>query len=473
MTTGGKYIIENLYEGTRADEFMLNVKLLNDTIDRRCINKPILQDLATHESYVKKYYKPIMPMAFEFQALQAETGNLIDGSMNRFSLLQYGDFQCEMILEVNISEVSTVSPLDRCGYFDFPGHRLLKYVGIDFAGNIIDEYSSDAYNVFYNYFVPEDKKISWLRAVGQEVPQTVYVQQSTDDNWREAKQVVSGHQTLKRQHGPLRMFIPIIFDMSRKLHTSLFSAKIPYGQRFLKLNLTALSDLIYVQNNGGGGALNMPKISGQLWVNHVFIDTRIKSLLLPGRYVTLMRVFKEQRVLLDQGDNLIRLDQLRYPCEHIYFGLRPTANTAHDTWWRFHNTLADTITVPVRVPSGIIPPNQLAFLTTPIMSSRMPVNELQFLSKNAEITRVASNNFYSVLMPYVKSIGPRDDGLMLHSFARDTVTDEPTSYFNISTSREFFIKINVNTAGELYILTYNWNWMIIDNAGSVTLRYKS
>jgi len=159
MSTGGKYILETNLRGGVQESILFNLNLLNQRLKTAC--DPVLVDISdTHANFVKSYHKPVLPMAYEFRADQSESGGVVLGATNTFSLPLYGDFMCELVFRVRISGLRAVNPIDKCGFVDYIGHRLMERVQMDFAGNIVDEYTYDAYNVYYNYFLPEKKKLS-------------------------------------------------------------------------------------------------------------------------------------------------------------------------------------------------------------------------------------------------------------------------------------------------------------------------
>lgn len=469
MSTGGKYVLETNMQGEKQETYLYNYALLAERLSEKC-SGPLLLNLATtHSSFVKKYYKPVVPVSYEFRSDQInDGGNITAGTWNTFSLPLVGDFQCEMILRVRLEGLAVTNPIDRCAFVDFPGHRLMQHVQMEFSGNVVDEYTSNAYNVYYNYFVPADKRLAWLRAVGQETPVKAYLQQQPENTWREERKILNGHQTPKPAHGPLELNIPIIFDFSRKQHASFFSAKVPFGQRFLKIRLAPLSRLFYVEDRGGGGGVVQPTITGELWTNQIFMPPEIVTRLASGTYRSLVRVFKEEIFSVTPGLSTHKCDSLRFPIETLYFGVRPTANTGPTNWWKYHAESPIQATWPV-----CIQPNQLAFNTVTINTPTPSVAAVRFLSRNTEITRPAHDTFFSVLQPWVKAWAPRDPGLQILCFARDTYTDDPTAFFNVSIEREFVIEYNALVAGDFYIMAYCLNFLEIGPDGIVSIKYKT
>lgn len=456
MSTGGKYIMETYYRGKEQDNFLLNIKLLKERL-QEC-KYPILNNIPTHENYIKKYYKPNIPISYEFRS---EITDPIQFGANTFSLQMHGNFICEIIFSCRIEGLSTINPTDKCAYVDFLGHKLIDEIIMDFAGNIVDRYTGDAYNIYYNYFVPDEKKNSWLRSVGQEVPEEVYMQNNTGQ--RELKYICDGPQTLKQSHDAIELNIPIIFDFTRKLHNSFFSSKVPFGQRFLKVNLKNAANICY-----GTGPINLPTITGKLIVNQIFIAPEIVQKITTGTYKTFIRVFKESKIKVVAGPNRIKLDDIRFPVEHLFFGVRPTTNTGPTTWWRYHIPNATTMWFP-----AYNAPNQIVLNSATYYKPEIPMENIKFTSLNTEVVNEQKKEFYSYIQPLIRGRTPQDIGLCMYSFAKHLDIDECTGYFNTSIERNFFIHFNSAVDGELYIVAQCLNWLEISTTGEVSLKYPS
>jgi len=494
MSKGGKYIIQQNEDGRIQDAITLNLPLLEDRLkeirEKECRDplKPrILIDIAqTHNVFIKRYYKPTFPVAYEWTAEPLDSGTIFGfNTTNRFLLPVYGDFIGEMILYVKFSGLSAVSPLDKCYYCDFPGHRIAQLVSLTFSGNVIDQYTADAYNVYYNYHVPDDKKKSWLRAVGQEFPEEAILRQSPLDETRESKKILHGPQTPKNIQDDLELYIPILFDTSMKPHCALFSAAIPFGQRFVEITTPPLNQIIYVENNGGGGLFNAPNLTCSLWINQFFIHQPVVYMLKQKPYITPIRTFKYATFEASISDTQ-KIDLLRLQAENFYFGMRPDANINPTDWWRFHHITPTAITYPVRIPNPLPPPiSQLAFNTANLNVITQPITATNFMSRDVVVNNPAAISFYSVLQPLAKSISPQDPGLVLFSFAQRNGfrvfgeledSDNITSYFNISNQREFYMSYATNPAtlpGTIYILARVINWLIIRQDGNVEIKYRN
>ena len=409
--SGGKFILDSFAKGEQ-EKYLINYKLLNKYFLERetCSTTPFLIETErTHENYIKKYFRPILPVAYEVREELAETGS-IDYGTNVFSLPFYGDFIYEMTLSVQLENLSTVNPAELCGYVNFLGHRLIKKVQMDFAGQIIDEYTGEAYNPYFNYFVSVDEKKSYLRAVGQEIPEKVLLEQ---EGFREQKKILYGPQTPKQTHTSVKLNIPIIFDFSKKLNASLFSAKIPYGMRYLRITLNSPSELVYLRGTGG---LNLPSIKGSLILTHVFIDQQIKTKLQLGKYKTLIRIFKEADFTASTL-GIQKLDQFRFPVENIFFGIKPTTNIQPYNWYKYTDSNIMPLTFPIATAyTG--PPFQLQFRTENLEFPKPTLLTFSFLTRNTQVTNDLPVEYFNSVYASNKGKSSADSGLIGITFGR-------------------------------------------------------
>ena len=148
----------------------------------------------------------------------------------------------------------------------FPGERLLKSVSQEVNGNPLDTYTYHATNMHREFRVAPNKRLGWDRCVGQEVPESGFVDQPTWANnavdsdsvdHRVAVNVHTGNQTPTGQvsndnasdvkstftRGNIEMFIPLLFWYNKDVRLAVPSVAIPYGQRFINIELASFEEL--------------------------------------------------------------------------------------------------------------------------------------------------------------------------------------------------------------------------------------
>ena len=160
-------------------------------------------------------------------------------------------------------------------YAEFPGQRLFKKVKFEVNGNPLDEYTSEAMMYHQKFRVAPGKQTGWKRLVGQEVPVEAYsdliaisgssnygsqIVGLTDVNGaaatgsptaavntcRRLTSVVNGPQTPKATQPALDLWVPLIFWFNRDPRLSIASVSIPYGQRFITVDLDTQANVLFV-----------------------------------------------------------------------------------------------------------------------------------------------------------------------------------------------------------------------------------
>ncbi len=164
-------------------------------------------------------------------------------------------------LTVTASDLSD-SPLMR--WCSFPGERLCKKVEFEVNGNPLDNYYDYDVNFHREFSVQPNKMTGWYRCVGQELPEQGFVDQP---NWansgvdpasitsRFASTSFSGDQTPTGQKDVTvykELLVPLLFWCNRDVRLAVPSVAIPYGQRFIKVNLCQPQELVNLVPRGAG-----------------------------------------------------------------------------------------------------------------------------------------------------------------------------------------------------------------------------
>jgi len=283
-------------------------------------------------------------------------------------------------------------------YAEYPGQRLFKKVKFEVNGNPLDEYTTEAMLYHQKFRVGPHKMTGWKRLVGQEIPiegysdlvsidgSSRYAAPVTDlvdvngdaaaggpvtasHSARRLSQVVSGPQTPKAQQPALEMWIPLIFWFNKDPRLSIASVSIPYGQRFITVDIEQQNNILFtapgnlflrltvVQTTSAGtgkGTAVAQAVSDvkkwttytpvvaptstvdttqqissmELYINNIFVNPEIHDIYVKRIGFSLIRVhrFQSNRVAVST-DNLL-LGQLKWPIETMYIGLRPSINVA-------------------------------------------------------------------------------------------------------------------------------------------------
>jgi hypothetical protein len=301
----------------------------------------------SHVIFVNGTYKPFVAAGFEYNKVQA-SGNVRFGANVEFTLPVFGDYINDTVVHVQISGLAAVSPLDRVRYVSMLGHKLFKQVSFKINNNALDTYYSDNYNAYFQFHVKPEKRIGWLRNMGQEIPNQAYLTADpTFDLQRELRWFGDGNQTFKQAHGTVDLWVPILFWF-KDIHNSLPNVAIPYGQTNVSIELASVSDVVGFADYGGGGAYTNPTIDiMELYMNNIFIDPEVASLLMKKFGFSLIRVHGRHTTPLSVSNKDVLLNQLKWPTETLYVAFRPNTNDALSQYW--HSAAALTIT-DVKVP---------------------------------------------------------------------------------------------------------------------------
>ena len=391
MATGG--IFQLITNDGKQDRMLMASALLKQRIDaaraRRIASgasdcTPTLYDIErTHILFTNAHFKPFAAIGFEYNKVTPTAGSSSLGSSVQFSIPQFGDFFNDMVVHILLDQptVATVAGLNDqdknlfrwCSY---PGERILKNVKFEVNGNPLDEYNTDATNFHREFLVQPNKEVGWDRCMGQEAVDNGVVDQpnwvgsgvsSADITYRNLVQSKSGAQTPTGvKTGQLELFVPLLFWCNKDPRLSVPSVAIPYGQRFINIELAQQSELVDIVGRGdyggdskyltstvdAGGKLDFPGSNAlakiELYINNIFVNPEVHNIFIKRIGFTLIRVHRKQNQSVDSSsENSILLQNLKWPIEALFVGVRPSnyaPTSAGDNrranlhnWYKFHS----------------------------------------------------------------------------------------------------------------------------------------
>jgi len=474
---------------------------------------PTLADIEkTHVLFMNAHFKPFAAMGFEYNKVVGNNPSL--GSKHQFSIPQFGDFFNDMVVHVKINSPtvtysgSAVNNDADCALFrwcDFPGERLFQKVSFDVNGNGLDEYYPDTYNVHRQFYVSESKKVGWFKNMGQELPVDAMYKYHDDTqnplrpkNARASFRHYDGHQTYKQSHEDLEMFIPLLFWFNTDPRLSIPSVCIPYGQRFINIDLATPQQLLRAIINPGAlstSNLTAPVVTTptfanfDLYINNIFVQPDIHDIYIARVGFSLIRVHRRQVTNVNKASDNIHLQSLKWPIETLYIGIRPTANVT-----------SNAVVTSVNNQNSVIDPNmsdwhKFGRVTETSVSQSAGVTGASagyLLSKQVgHVSRISisaqgiplfnnmPSKFFNSYVPFtyggwnIKT--PEDNGLYMVSFNLYPGTYQPSGHINVSRAREFYFEytsdyVRSDRTADLVVNAVAINFLLISD-GSAALRY--
>jgi hypothetical protein len=219
---------------------------------------------------------------------------------------------------------------------NFPGERLLKRVQQEVNGNPLDEYNSYVNNVHREFRVSTDKLRGWYQAVGMELPANGYIRQpdwtlsgQSAPTSRVGAQVYTGNQTPSSQKSTtLELFVPLLFWYNRDVRLAVPSVAIPYGQRFVNIELAAQDELVGLYPRGSGtygspnGSLSTITVTMELYINNIFVNPEVHKIYIKRVGFSLIRVHRIQQYTATASTYELLLNQLKWPIEYMVVGMK-------------------------------------------------------------------------------------------------------------------------------------------------------
>ena len=398
MATGG--IFQLITNDGKQDRMLMASALLKKRIDTARKARiargdsdptPTLYDIErTHILFTNAHFKPFAAIGYEYNKVTNSAGTTTLGQSVTFSIPQFGDFFNDMVVHAVIKQPN-LSKKDSAGadvaesdqnlfrWCSYPGERLLKKVKFEVNGNPLDEYTSDSTNFHREFLVQPNKELAWDRCVGQEEPELGFADQpnwvgsgiaAADVAHRTAVTTTSGNQTpTGAKTTDLELFIPLLFWCNRDPRLAVPSVAIPYGQRFITVELASAEELVgevgrganldlwAESNREAGGALSPATLSKiELYINNIFVNPEVHNIFIKRIGFTLIRVHRQQTHDSSGGDETVLLQNLKWPIEALFVGMRvkayhngtrPETRQHLDKWHKF-----STVTSTERLSQG-------------------------------------------------------------------------------------------------------------------------
>ena len=428
------------------------------------------------------------------------------------------------------SGASAVTYRNLVRYCEFPGNRIMVKTKFDVNGNPLDEYDTMIPVMMEKFCVAPNKRVGHDRLCGQQVPLTGYagpVMAAVTDadsantpagitrsNAAQSNQtvalhaaaallggsaqatvlngatagaftalngathydvsqqqlsIVNGPQTPKPVQPPLELWVKQQFWFNNDVRLSIASVCIPFGQRFITMDLAAQSLLAYefpsiyletIDNSGATSVVGEPLNNRQkkytpihqkfgmtditiekmeLYINNIFVNSEIHDIYIKRIGFSLIRVFRQHTAACNQeGADEKLLSNLKWPIEYMFVGLRPNWNvkdatvsagtvTGNLNVWRDWHRLTRMVDASYDTPS--LSEHPFAADVAIASSAISLVNSGQVSQGGSSIGKVIPNKYW-LPVPTVDSLSLTSHGVTIYDNFNDTFFNQyaPLAY---------------------------------------------
>ena len=331
---------------------------------------------------------------------------------------------------------------------------------------------------------------------------------------------VDGPQTPKYWQPPLEIWNRLWFWFNLDARLSVPSVAIPFGQRFISIDLASAGDIVrdfpglFVQQTVGTAAatgdsyvrnyrpywqtstLTAPSISTvEMYINNIFVNPEVHDLFIRRVGFSLIRVFRLHTATANQGtEDLALLSQLKWPIECLFVGFQPQFNTNtttnanyHRDWHRMGKTFdsvcddRDTALSSVNDVTNTAVSSVGQIVPDTFIIERPTVETISVTAHGIKIHDVFPQAFFNAYEPFHfggEAIRPpKDAGAMMINFALFTGCYQPSGYLNTSRARELYVHwttsyIGSTTPVTLIAVGIAINFLLVTD-GSAVLRYST
>jgi hypothetical protein len=479
-----------------ASEF-LHKRLYDIAIERKARGgKPSITDIEqTHIFYMHGIYRPFVAVACEYMHVKHSGGNNVLGSggnIIEFKFPNYGHFTSDIVFHVKFADVGSVSQINNVSntnpryYFtNYPGIRLFRRVSFCSSEYTIDDYTSDDVNFINKFEIGADQRVGWDRSMGQQ--ELRCAEYSSIQGHTGVFFYKEGMQSANLFHGGNHLWIPGHFWFCKDASQALLNGFLPNSQRIIKVELAALNEIIQSCDRDGNSIplpINKLNMQIELYVNNIWINSEVYDVLSAHVGFSLIRVHRRQVKILNSAQNLVLMDQLKYPTEFMYIGIRDLANAKSFLHWNlFGRALVRSDNNRLLAPAmhwNINSWELVCRAATEVTTLEPIVESITITAHGIDLYPPLPVSFFNSYLPqrFFHNTGivcADDSSAMLISFCLYPGMFNPSGYYNLSTARELYIcysstKINPFTPAELIVSVSSPNFLI-RNGDKCELRY--
>ncbi len=439
----------------------------------------------THVDFIYSSYKPYIAISSDYSIVKPISDKKL-GSSLVFNLGNCGNFINDIIFHCIIKAPDVYVDERKCEdittypsvrWADYPGERLMEKTTHTFSQVVTDQYTSDDIVFHRQFHVPDDKLNSWKRAVGQQIEQRGYINDSsqkyapghriyvkTSTGLQTPKNAMEWTATSSRASRPndLEVFIPLLFWYNLDISQSIQNT----GNINITIDLAAQEHLFNYQSRGSSCKVSIGKATistAELFVNNIYMDQRFYNDMYNKLSYRLIRTHRKYvHKVTEHRSTYTVLGLCNKMTETLYFGLRPCINTQGESnltnWHQFTNVTPETLSLSKSIEFNVI-----------CEKNEPTLDMISIKTGDVILYKSLPLSFYQ---KYTHSLNARSDyGLATINFCINPGEYQPSGF----TSTDVIINYTTNdisydNPGDLIISTTNINFLIYEN-GKYILRY--
>lgn len=351
---------------------------------------------------------------------------------------------------------------------------------------------------------------------------------------RDFLSMCDGPQTPKLEQPALDIWNKLKFWFCNDARLAIASVSIPFGQRFVTIDLATSKQLcfefpnLYLRQQHDTGSIDdsdlvnvrtvtyrpifkaaglekEPDITNiELYVNNIFVNPEVHDIYIKRIGFSLIRVYRKHvvRTNHDSHDEKL-LSQLKWPIEYMYIGLQPVwnVNENNQQQWRDWHRMTKTVDIVddvwdlSEVGGGghggaagtgdhhkTIQQTRIGQIVPNTYVKECPTAKtLSFSAHGIKIHDGFDQKFFSSYNPYhyggSQICTPSDEGAMMINFSLYPGSYQPSGHMNLSRAREFFASwttdyVHADTPADFIAIAIAINFLLITD-GSAVLRYST
>lgn len=345
------------------------------------------------------------------------------------------------------------------------------------------------------------------------------------DTIRQYSYAADGPQTPKMTQPALEIWNKLCFWFNEDVRLSIPSVSIPFGQRFITIDLAPQADLVFefpglylrqrvgallVENSNvvvsyrpviSAGTITDQTVNNvELYVNNIFVNPEVHDIFIKRIGFSLIRVYRFQRARTTSSEHDEKqLTSLKWPIEYMFIGLRPSwnINSKNTEQWRDWHRMSkvvdvvcenfdysDVVAVITAAPATAANTAKSAVASvvpTSYARSIPTVDTLTVTSHGITLSDRFPQKFHNAYLPFHYGgpaiVTPDDEGALMINFSLFPRSYQPAGYLNLSRARETYVSwttsyVTATQTADFLAVAIAINFLLITD-GSAVLRYST
>lgn len=460
-------------------EIIRDIRITRSRLREFKTNFPDIEDLSTtHNFFLTKSYKPLVPTAFVYAKAIPSIRELNFNSRLNWNIPPSGAFIGDMFIKYKFSDMSTADtllatnvPRDMVRYCKLPIVKATKKVDLVIDSAVMSSFSRMNMIHYLDHELPKPKLPKVLQMLGNEKKYSGEITPLQGySEYKLFREYGLGAQTYKVSQPALSMYFPLIFWFNQNPYQALVN-KIAQSIS-VSVDLDSVESIIeFSPKPGSLGVINYPTIiSADLYYKDIYVPHEIHEIYVNKKLFEVFSCWSYQEYNLSKMSESISLNIRDSPLERIYMSFVPD-NQDMQNWHKGYRLKTVLIPEVINYVNPLPPPNPTYMIDTyltPVHEEVLPIDSLTVTTYSVTYFQDFGADFFvDYETGFNKNISLGENGSLMIHFDYVPKKGQVSGYSSTANNINFSVKylssyFGTLGSGKLYVSFKTINHLLID-----------